>query len=72
MTKRQKRVKLEKYILKTYDGETKQSSLTDFAEDCGVSLHEVRKWVDGDRSPRDERKRLIEKLTKGAITLYDW
>lgn len=68
-----RRKKLERYILRYYgDGETKQSSLLAFAEKVGVSIHETRKWLDGNRSPREERKRLIEKLTKGAITLYDW
>jgi DNA-binding transcriptional regulator YiaG len=67
-----KRLKLERYILKKYKAETKTESFTQFAADCGVSVNEVRKWIDGYRSPRDYRKHLIEQLSKGHITLYDW
>ncbi len=76
--KRPKREKLEGYILRHYGGKgaTKQSCFSVFAEAVSVSPAEVRKWIDGDRTPRDEKKRLIQEMTKGLrrwqITLYDW
>ncbi len=70
--KRPKRKKLEKFVLDFYGNGTKHSSLTEFAAKVGVSPNEVRKWIDGHRSPRDYRKHRIEKLSEGVITLYDW
>lgn len=42
------------------------------AEIFGVSIHAVKKWLRGDRSPRDKMKAKITKLTKGAVTANDW
>jgi hypothetical protein len=42
------------------------------AETFGVSIHAVKKWLRGDRSPRDKMKAKIAKLTKGAVTANDW
>lgn len=70
--KRQKRTKLEAFILQHYGVDTKESSLHEFAEVMDVSIHEVRKWIDGYRAPRPERQRRIEAISKGRITLYDW
>lgn len=42
------------------------------AELFGVSIHAVKKWLRGDRAPRDKMKAKIAKLTKGAVTANDW
>jgi hypothetical protein len=38
----------------------------------GVSVHAVKKWLRGDRIPRDKMKAKISKLTKGAVSGNDW
>lgn len=44
----------------------------DFAEEVGVSIYAVRKWLNGERTPRDKTKALIAKVTKGAVQAQDW
>jgi len=38
----------------------------------GVSIYAVKKWLRGDRIPRDAMKAKIRKITKGAINGNDW
>lgn len=38
----------------------------------GVSVHAVKKWLRGDRIPRDKMKAKIAKVTKGAVSGNDW
>ena len=42
------------------------------AKTFGVSVHAVKKWLRGDRIPRDKMKAKIARLTKGAISGNDW
>lgn len=67
-----KRTKLEDYILTNYGDETKVSSLREFAEAVDYHVGTVRKWINGSRTPRNPTQIMIEKLTKGRISLYDW
>lgn len=49
-----------------------EKDILQVAETFGVSIHAVKKWLRGDRSPRDKMKAKIAKLTKGAVTANDW
>jgi len=44
----------------------------DFAEEIGVSIFAVRKWLNGERTPRDRTKALISKATNGKVQAQDW
>ena len=44
----------------------------DFAEQIGVSIFAVRKWLNGERVPRDRTKALISKATGGKVQAQDW
>ena len=38
----------------------------------GVSIYAVKKWLNGDRTPRPKMQAKIKKVTKGQITGDDW
>lgn len=38
----------------------------------GVSIYAVKKWLRGDRIPRDAMKAKIKKVTKSSVTGDDW
>ena len=44
----------------------------DFADEAGVSIYAVRKWLNGERTPRDRTKAKIAKITKNAVKAQDW
>lgn len=44
----------------------------DFAEQGGFSIFAVRKWLNGERIPRDLNKVKIAKLTRNMVTAQDW
>lgn len=52
--------------------ETRNIYYRDFAEKGGFSIFAVRKWLNGERIPRDRNKVKIAKLTKNAVTAQDW
>ena len=47
-------------------------SLAEFAKDVGVSIFAVRKWLNGERVPRDKTKLRIAKATGDSIKVQDW
>lgn len=47
-------------------------SAESFAAKIGVSKFAVRKWLNGERVPRDKSKAVIAKATKGAVKVQDW
>ena len=47
-------------------------SLVGFAEEVGVSIFAVRKWLSGERIPRDRTKLRISKVTGDTIKVQDW
>lgn len=49
-----------------------QLSLTDFAKAIGVSAEAVRRYRDGDRTPRPEQMVRIKAATSGAVTADDF
>ena len=38
----------------------------------GVSIYAVKKWLRGERIPRDAMKAKIKKVTKNGVTGDDW
>jgi len=42
------------------------------AQMFGVSIHAVKKWLRGERIPRDAMKKKIKKVTKGLVNGNDW
>ena len=44
----------------------------EFARRIGVSVYAVRKWRAGERTPRDNHKRKIERETGGQVSIMDW
>ena len=38
----------------------------------GVSTFAIKKWLTGERIPRDAMKAKIKKVTKGAVSGDDW
>ena len=46
-------------------------SLVGFAEEVGVSIFAVRKWLSGERIPRDRTKLRISKVTGDTIKVQD-
>lgn len=44
----------------------------DFASAGGFSIYAVRKWLNGERIPRDLNKVKIAKLTKDKVQPQDW
>ena len=47
-------------------------SLVGFAMEVGVSIFAVRKWLSGERVPRDKTKLRISKVTGDTIKVQDW
>lgn len=43
-----------------------------FADEVGVSIFAVRKWLNGERTPRDKTKVKIARATKNVIKVQDW
>jgi hypothetical protein len=43
-----------------------------FAEEGGFSIFAVRKWLSGERVPRDRNKVKIAKMTKGRVPVEIW
>lgn len=44
----------------------------DFADKGGFSIYAVRKWLNGERIPRDLNKLKIAKITKNKVQPQDW
>lgn len=42
------------------------------AQAFGVSIHAVRKWIRGERTPRPKMQAKIKRVTRGAVTGEDW
>lgn len=42
------------------------------ADACNVSLATVYRWQWGEHQPESDRMAIVERLTRGAITLDDW
>lgn len=57
---------LNKYL------QSKKKSPWEFAEESGFSIFAVRKWLNGERIPRDINKVKIAKLTKNEVGPADW
>ena len=38
----------------------------------GVSVYAIKKWLRGERIPRDRMKAKIRRITRGAINGNDW
>lgn len=57
---------LNKYL------QRKKISPWQFAEQSGYSIFAVRKWLNGERIPRDANKVKIAKLTRNAVGPADW
>lgn len=57
--------------LRTYLDKTKTSP-SDFAKAGGFSIFAVRKWLYGERIPRDHNKLKIFKMTEGKVRAKDW
>ena len=57
---------LRKYLAKS------ESSMEGFAEEVGVSIFAVRKWLSGERVPRDRTKLRIAKATGDLVKVQDW
>ena len=47
-------------------------SILEAAKAFGVSIHTVRKWLNGDRIPRPAHQRKVKKITRGDVTPMDW
>ena len=52
--------------------EKTDTDIIETARMFGVSVYAVKKWLRGDRIPRDDMKRKIRKLTKGLVDGNDW
>lgn len=48
------------------------TTLVDFAAEVGVTIFAVRKWLSGERVPRDKTKLRIAKATGDAVKVQDW
>ena len=48
------------------------TDIIEAAEVFGVTVFAVKKWLRGDRIPRDNMKIKIKKVTKGLVTGDDW
>lgn len=46
--------------------------LAEFAEEVGVSIFAVRKWLSGERVPRDRTKLRISQVTDDQVRIQDW
>ena len=57
--------------LKQYLAET-DKYYRDFADEGGFSIFAVRKWLNGERVPRDANKVKIAKMTKGKVPVEVW
>lgn len=38
----------------------------------GISIFAVRKWMTGERTPRDHLRVKIARITDGAVQIQDW
>ena len=59
-------MRLNNYL--KYSGKTHK----DFADDLGLSVSAVHKWLYGQRFPRREHLEKIKELTKGEVTANDF
>lgn len=44
----------------------------DFAAEVDVTIYAVRKWLNGERVPRDKTKAKIARITKNKVKIEDW
>ena len=63
--------KLYDYLHVTMRDETAYQRYERFAQQLGVTMFCVRKWVYGQRRVPDDMKILIEKITNGRVTIED-
>ena len=62
-----------KYIMKLREWMDKTDiDVFEAARAFGVSIYAVKKWLTGERIPRDAMKARIKRVTKGQITGDDW
>lgn len=61
-----RRMRLSKYL------SDHELSLTKFAQDMGVSVETVRRYREGERTPRPEQMAKIKAITAGAVTADDF
>jgi hypothetical protein len=47
-------------------------TLVEFAAEIGVTIFAVRKWLSGERVPRDKTKLKISKATGDSVKVQDW
>lgn len=47
-------------------------SLAAAAKSFGCSIHTIRKWLRGERTPRPAMQATIKQVTGGAVTGDDW
>lgn len=50
----------------------KEKSLVEFAEEIGMTIFACRKWLSGERVPRDKTKLRIAKATGDLVRVQDW
>jgi DNA-binding transcriptional regulator YdaS (Cro superfamily) len=63
--------KLYDYLHSTMRDETAYQRYERFAEQLGVTMFAVRKWVYNQRRVPDEMKIRIQKITNGKVTIED-
>jgi len=63
--------KLYDYLHSTMRDETAYQRYERFAQQLGVTMFCVRKWVYNQRRVPDDMKIKIEKLTNGRVTIED-
>jgi hypothetical protein len=52
--------------------EKTNTDIIETAKMFDVSVYAVKKWLRGERIPRDDMKKKIKKLTKGLVDGNDW
>lgn len=48
------------------------TSVREFADLTGVTIFAVRKWLNGERTPKTRTVKLIDQITSGKVSLDDW
>ena len=66
-----KQRKLYYYLHDTLRDETAYERYGRFADQLGVTMFAVRKWLYGQRRIPDDKKILIQKITNGRVTVSD-
>lgn len=65
-------MQLRAYLHSTMQkGETQDLRYARFGKRLGVSIHCIRKWLNGERRINDAMKLQIQRRTSGLVTLED-